>query len=511
MPVPATIADLDTDESLNSPSDADTITPTTRPSDYIRAHAAIIKTLSNDSMAAATLAASGGSALVGYIQTGTGAAARTLQAKNRETVSVTDFGAVGDGVTDDTTAFTNAQGTGNRTIEIPPGSWVLDNLRIMNGTRFIGAGFQNTILIQKAAGNYAVNMLSDVTVGQLLGCALTGVQFHGHATATVAAFNMEANTVYAIRDADIDVMASNTYQPLRMWCPDAGNIYCCNIKLQSVTSDTYVRTDGAYNNYDIFATGIASAIGLYDISANSLFTRAVTENGQQYNGQRCTIINAKVESWTGDVTSPATNICIENAGYDNTFINPSIITVPHAKCNYGFKQNATPGSWINPRIVGTVTTEAPDYPMSLEAGSSGTVTGITSTALNKIDAYTAGSILQKWTFTGDCSSALTTPNFRGTNSYTRSTPASGDTVTIADNVNALLIQNAATLATLTVKMPANPVDGQRISISCPQAAITALTVSPNTGQSVLNMPTTLASGGTFSVIWLESETYWFLA
>lgn len=43
------------------------------------------------------LAASGGAALVGAIQTGTGARLRTVQAKLRESVSVRDFGAVGDG------------------------------------------------------------------------------------------------------------------------------------------------------------------------------------------------------------------------------------------------------------------------------------------------------------------------------------------------------------------------------------------------------------------------------
>lgn len=59
MPVPATIADLNTDEALNSPSDADTITPTTRPSDYLRAHAAIIK------QHEANLAAATGANLIG--------------------------------------------------------------------------------------------------------------------------------------------------------------------------------------------------------------------------------------------------------------------------------------------------------------------------------------------------------------------------------------------------------------------------------------------------------------
>ena len=53
----------------------------------------------------AGLAASGGSALVGHLPAGVGAVARTVQSKLRESVSVKDFGAVGDGATDDIGAF----------------------------------------------------------------------------------------------------------------------------------------------------------------------------------------------------------------------------------------------------------------------------------------------------------------------------------------------------------------------------------------------------------------------
>lgn len=54
------------------------------------------------------LAASSGSSLVGHIASDAGATARTVQTKLRDTVSIKDFGAVGNGVADDTTAATAA-------------------------------------------------------------------------------------------------------------------------------------------------------------------------------------------------------------------------------------------------------------------------------------------------------------------------------------------------------------------------------------------------------------------
>jgi hypothetical protein len=60
----------------------------------------------------ADLAASTGSSLVGFLQSGAGAAATTVQAKLREWVTPEDFGAVGNGTTNDIDALIEAHQTG---------------------------------------------------------------------------------------------------------------------------------------------------------------------------------------------------------------------------------------------------------------------------------------------------------------------------------------------------------------------------------------------------------------
>lgn len=74
------------------------------------------------------LADDDGSDWIGFLQAGTGAVAESVQDKLRQTVSVKDFGAVGDGVTDDTAAIRAAMDSGVLSVYFPSGTYAITSL-----------------------------------------------------------------------------------------------------------------------------------------------------------------------------------------------------------------------------------------------------------------------------------------------------------------------------------------------------------------------------------------------
>lgn len=65
-----------------------------------------------------------------FAQAGTGAVARTVDSKLKDVVSVKDFGAVGDGVTDDTVAIQAALDSGATEVIMPPGIYITTGVEI---------------------------------------------------------------------------------------------------------------------------------------------------------------------------------------------------------------------------------------------------------------------------------------------------------------------------------------------------------------------------------------------
>lgn len=103
------------------------------------------------------LAAPTGSSLVGYQPVGSASVATTVQQKLREIVSVRDFGAVGNGTTDDSASFAAALAsmTSGGTLYIPAGTYkITSGLTASYGIVVAGAGCGGTII--KPSGNFNV-------------------------------------------------------------------------------------------------------------------------------------------------------------------------------------------------------------------------------------------------------------------------------------------------------------------------------------------------------------------
>lgn len=103
--------------------------------------------------------------------------------------------------------------------------------------------------------------------------------------------------------------------------------------------------------------------------------------------------------------------------------------------------------------------------------------------------------------TTDGLSGVVLPNFIA------STVTTGSTITLAVTDPIYIVTNSATIAAATFVMPASPLANGYIQVVSTQSQITALTVSPNTGQSVVGAPTSLAAGGSFSMIFITGTWY----
>lgn len=143
-----------------------------------------------------------GSSLIGFIQAGAGAAARWVQDKLRETVSVTDYGAVGDGVTDDTPAFQKALAycVGARKslyVPTPPNEYKITATLYPKGVKIYGDGEMVSKIRMTAAATLfkgTANVRNGVTEYELFDFVLRDITILGPGKAVAGAKGIEGDT-----------------------------------------------------------------------------------------------------------------------------------------------------------------------------------------------------------------------------------------------------------------------------------------------------------------------------
>jgi len=97
---------------------------------------------------------------VSFLQAGTGAVSTTVQARLRETVSVKDFNAKGDGVTDDTAAIQAAIDSGAGSIFLPLDNYITSSTLNLNttGQSLIGNSRNKTTLLANFRGGAVIEI-----------------------------------------------------------------------------------------------------------------------------------------------------------------------------------------------------------------------------------------------------------------------------------------------------------------------------------------------------------------
>jgi len=430
-------------------------------------------------------------------------------------VSVLDFGADPTGVADSTAAFVAAQ-VASKNVFAPPGTYILDNLRIQNGVQIIGAGYENTIFKQGNAGRPAINCLSDATTGQLSSINLKNFKVEGATGATVAAVVVAAFGIFAVWKSNFDFVGSLTYRALEIQSADANNVFRCSFKItsQDTTNTAVLINGGTYNTFDLFLTNCADGKALNFVGLACFFERAVADGQLFFAGNQTVINNATVEEWPGTNILAATYpSAIVSNGFSETFINPMVIlnATSAAKISFAFRpfDNTT---YINPKILAATLAN----PFQADNSENFLIMGPgQSSTINKMntiftDLGDTTKTLRRVSFTGDCSEWVS-GNLPGAGAVIQYlAPAAPFNLGIQNNTSAMVLEPTGVIATCNIDLPPIPVDNQVLSFSTTQqlTAITIGSASP-AGVNVSLVPTTMAANSQFSIVYRSTNNKWY--
>ena len=272
---------------------------------------------------------------------------RTVQSKLRDVVSVKDFGAVGDGVTDDTAAiqafFTHAQAVGGDCI-IPKGTYRISSTILLydtglqrhDGARIRGAGINETIFDFRGSGRVfdirgipASNGTGTQTGTYFIwGLELSGLTIDGaNKTGTTDGFRLVGvwNSTFdnlTIKNLRYGIISDGdaTYNPNPDWS-STSNCKITNCNFERLTEFGFFNAVAQAAPGWTFTHSFFVLCGQGGIRLASGGVR-ITECGFAGCGWSSEVATPKVNGAglviSGSVTV-ATQICVENCEFDTNF------------------------------------------------------------------------------------------------------------------------------------------------------------------------------------------------
>jgi len=236
-----------------------------------------------------------------YNQGGTGASSRTIENKLQESVSVLDFGATGDGVTDDTAAIQAAL-TASKYVFIPAGTYIVTGITFQQvGQVLVGETSTTSILKLKASANTYVldtNEKSQIRIENLL---LDGNRDNNTTSKGLRVYNSYYTTI-----KDIDIRYTDDYLVYgeHSYVVEAINLRCSHSDVSTNNKAIYLDVD--CKHWDFIGGGVESITGGSNYAIYS-------------QGKNCTFSNMWIEWYQGDsVTGNEVGIYANNT---HNFVN----------------------------------------------------------------------------------------------------------------------------------------------------------------------------------------------
>ena len=215
---------------------------------------------------------------VSYTPSGTGAVPTNVQAKLRETVSVKDFGAVGDGTTDDTTAIQAAitwAVSAGKTVYVPAGTYLCGTLVVASGMKLVGESSKTAIIKAKNSLNAGLITSSGVENNDIY---IQSLRFDGN-----SANNTSGDTIKIVgaKPTIIDIQVINSAgtaittdwnaatQSNRVGGAEG---YFQNIAIDSSQHSGWVHNGPSDSEFDaiiIADAGLATTLNYYGIQFNA--------------------------------------------------------------------------------------------------------------------------------------------------------------------------------------------------------------------------------------------------